>query len=73
VCLKPNHELRRVNIAEEYKVGLFASLAVAAVGPAIVYAAYFVKLRLRGLRDTPQTVMIILTVVSLAMVAFAVS
>jgi hypothetical protein len=43
-----------------------------AIGPAIVYAAYFIKLRVRGLRDKPQTVMGILSVVSLAMIVFAV-
>jgi hypothetical protein len=74
-------------MAEEYKVGMFALLAVAivaiviawlagpvwyAIGPAIVYAAYFIKLRVRGLRDKPQTVMGILSVVSLAMIVFAV-
>ena len=74
-------------MAEEYKVGLFAIVAVAAVagviawlggpvwyavGPALVYAAYFIKLRVRGLRDKPSIVMGILTVVSLAMIGFAV-
>ena len=73
-------------MAEEYKVGIFALLAVAvvaiviawlggpvwyAIGPAIVYAAYFIKLRVRKLRDKPQTVIGILTVVSIAMIAFA--
>jgi hypothetical protein len=71
---------------EEYKVGLFALAAVAvvagvitwlggptwyAVGPAIVYAAYFIKLRVRKLRDRPQVIMLILSVVSVAMIAFA--
>ena len=70
-------------MAEEYKVGLFAIVAVAAVagvnawlrgsvwyalGPAIVYAAYFIKLRVRKLRDKPQVVLIILSVVSFAMI-----
>ena len=74
-------------MAEEYKVGLFALVAVAAVaviiawlggpiwyavGPAIVYAAYFIKLRVRGLRDKPQRVIMILSVVALAMIGFAV-
>jgi hypothetical protein len=74
-------------MAEEYKVGLFAIVAVAtvagviswlggptwySVGPALVYAAYFIKLRVRGIRDNPQTVMVILTIVSLAMIAFAI-
>lgn len=74
-------------MAEGYKVGLFAIVSVAAVagviawmggpvwyavGPAIVYAAYFTKLRARGLRDKPSTVIGILAVVSLAMIGFAV-
>lgn len=74
-------------MAEEYRVGVFALVAVAvvagviawlggpvwyAVGPAIVYAAYFVKVKIRGLRDKPLHVMSILTVVSLAMIGFAV-
>jgi hypothetical protein len=74
-------------MAEEYKVGLFAIGSVAAVagviawvggpvwyavGPAIVYAAYFIKLRVRGLRDKPSTMIRIVTVVSPAMIVFAV-
>lgn len=72
---------------DEYKVGAFAAVAVIAVagvialvggpvwyatGPALVYAAYFVKLRVRGIRDKPLTVMLVLTVVSFAMIGFAV-
>jgi hypothetical protein len=74
-------------MAEEYKVGVFALLCMLAVGvvigllggpiwyavgPAIVYVAYFVKVRIRGLRDKPSVVMFILAAVSLAMVGFAV-
>ena len=74
-------------IPEEYKVGLFALACVAgvawcigllggpvwyAVGPALIYLAYFVKLRVRRLRDKPWVIVLVLTVVSLAMVAFAV-
>jgi hypothetical protein len=72
---------------EEYKVGLFAIVSVVAVaaviawldgpvwyavGPAIVYAAYFIKLKVRGLRDKPSSIIGILAVVSLAMIAFAI-
>ena len=42
-----------------------------AVGPALVYAAYWVKVNVRGLRDKPLHVMFVLTVVSLAMIGFA--
>lgn len=74
-------------MADEYKAGLFTLGSVAvvgaviarlggpiwyAVGPAIVYAAYFVKLRVRGLRDKPEQVILILTIVPLAMIGFAV-
>jgi hypothetical protein len=74
-------------MAEEYKVGVFALLCMVAVGvviglldgpiwyavgPAIVYVAYFVKVRIRGLRDKPSTVIFILAAVSLAMIGFAV-
>ena len=74
-------------MAEEYRVGVFALLCTIAVGavigllggpiwyavgPAIVYVAYFVKVRVRGLRDKPSVVMLILAVVSLAMIGFAV-
>ena len=72
---------------EEYRLGVFALLCVVAVGsvigllsgpiwyavgPAIVYVAYFVKVRVRGLRDNPSVVMLILAAVSLAMIGFAV-
>jgi hypothetical protein len=74
-------------MAEEYKVGIFALLCMVAVGvvigwldgpiwyavgPAIVYVAYFVKVRIRGLRDKPGAVMFILATVSMAMIGFAV-
>lgn len=74
-------------MAEEYRLGIFALLCVVAVGsvigllsgpiwyavgPAIVYVAYFVKVRVRGLRDKPSVVMLILAAVSLAMIGFAV-
>ena len=74
-------------MAEEYRVGVFALVclgAVAAVlaslggpvwyaiGPAIVYVAYLVKVKVRGLRDKPRVVMLILAVVSLAMIGFGV-
>ena len=74
-------------MAEEHKLGLFAlALVVAvaaviaaiggpvwyAVGPAIVYAAYFTKLRVRGIRDKPLVVASVLAVVALAMILFAV-
>ena len=73
-------------MAEEYRLGVFAFLCVVAVGlvigllsgpiwyavgPAIVYVAYFVKVRARGLRDKPSVVMLILATVSLAMIGFA--
>ena len=72
---------------EEYGVGVFAIAAVVtvagvlawlggpvwySVGPALVYAAYFVKVRVRGIRDKPLHVVLILTVVSLAMIGFGV-
>lgn len=74
-------------MAEEYRVGAFALLCVAvvgsvigllhgpiwyAIGPAMVYVAYFVKVRVRGLRDKPSVVMFILATVSVAMISFAV-
>ena len=74
-------------MAEEYRMGIFAVLCIVAVGavigmirgpiwyavgPAIVYLAYFFKVRVRGLRDKPNTVMFILATVSLAMIGFAV-
>jgi hypothetical protein len=74
-------------VAEEYKVGVFALLCTVAVGavigllrgpiwyavgPAIVYVAYFVKVRVRGLRDKPSVVMFVLATVSVAMIGFAV-
>ena len=74
-------------MAEEYKVGVFVLFCVVAVvaaiawlggpiwyavGPLIVYLAYFVKVRVRGIRDNPHVVMFILAVVSLAMIGFAV-
>ena len=74
-------------MAEEYRIGVFALLCTVAVGaaigllrgpiwyavgPAIVYVAYVVKVRVRGLRDKPSVVMFILATVSLAMIGFAV-
>ena len=74
-------------MAEEYRMGVFALLCTVAVGavigliggpiwyavgPAIVYVAYVVKARVRGLRDKPSVVMFILVTVSLAMIGFAV-
>ena len=74
-------------MAEEYRMGAFALLCIVvvgsvigllhghiwyAVGPAIVYVAYFVKVRVRGLRDKPRVVMFVLATVSLAMIGFAV-
>ena len=74
-------------MAEEYRVGIFALLCTVAVGsvigllggpiwyavaPAIVYGAYFIKVRVRGLRDKPSVVMFVLATVSLAMIGFAV-
>jgi hypothetical protein len=53
-------------------IGLLDGPIWYAVGPAIVYLAYFVKMRIRGLRDKPSTVIFILAVVSLAMIGFAV-
>jgi hypothetical protein len=72
---------------EEYKLGVFALACVAgvawaigwlggpvwyAVGPALIYLAYFIKLKVRRLRDKPLHIVVVLTVVSLAMVGFAV-
>jgi len=77
----------RTIVAEEYKVGVFAVIAVAAVagviawldgpiwysvGPALVYLAYLLKVKIRGIRDRPLQVMLVLAVVSLAMIGFAV-
>ena len=74
-------------MAEEYRVGVFALVCLAgvaavlaslggpvwyAIGPALVYVAYLVKLKVRGLRDNPRVVMFILTVVSLAMIGLGV-
>lgn len=74
-------------MADEVKVGLFTLACVIlvvvvihlfkgpvwyAVGPAIVYTAYFVKLKVRKLRDNPYVVMGILAVVSVAMILFGV-
>ena len=74
-------------MAEEHKVGVFAVVAIAAVagviawfggpiwyavGPALVYFAYLLKVKIRGLRDKPLHVMLVLAVVSLAMIFFAV-
>jgi hypothetical protein len=72
---------------EEYRVGVVAIGCVASVagvlawlggpvwysvGPALIYAAYFVKLRVRGIRDKPVHVVFVLTAVSLAMIGFGV-
>ena len=74
-------------MAEEYRVGVFALVCVGvvaallaslggpvwyAIGPAIVYAAYLVKVKVRGLRDKPRVVVLVLAVVSLAMIGFGV-
>ena len=53
-------------------IGLLRGPIWYAVGPAIVYGAYVVKVRVRGLRDKPSVVMFILATVSLAMIGFAV-
>ena len=74
-------------MAEEYRIGVFALLCTVAVGavigmlrgpiwyavgPAIVYVAYFLKVRVRGVRDKPSAIMFILATVSLAMIGVAV-
>jgi hypothetical protein len=73
-------------MSEIIKVGIFtaASLILAAfviisfsgpvwysVGPAVVFAAYAVKLKFRKLRDDPRIVMAVIFAVAVAMVVFA--
>ena len=73
-------------MSELLKVGIFAAVCVAvsaaaitlfrgpvwyAVGPALVFTAYAVKLTLRKRGDEPRLVMGVILTVSLAMVVFA--